>query len=273
MNAGAPIVGNRPLSDKSRLDARLAALASAGVSGAEGRRLVAPDADGLLARILNEIDETPMPRKLDFVFGDRVLSCDATGRRLLRVHPDAAQDGADWGAIADTEIDASDASALASLRQLLLGLCDGRTDVMVRTGPLGRMVEPGEFGVAARKLFEAWDLQDNRPTSDEPAAALRAFVAAAGDLADAWSLAENGAIAETGGDASAFEAAGVADPFGLDAFSGEDGDMPALIALGPRQRAEQSLVLGRWRDVECALVIKEADLAAVMALWRRTIGP
>ncbi|MCR8725020.1 hypothetical protein [Frigidibacter sp. ROC022] len=173
--------------DLHRIERKLTRLASApGPIMAEGR--LVGSGTGLLAALLNEIDETVLARRLGFTTDTGLrLFCDVYGRRLLALRPPVPE-GVETLPGAETLIDkplgALDAQGMAQLRTIFETVLNGATRLFASSSELPGGRNPAVLGTAASTLAAAWDLTlDAAPPAGPP---LELFHSAAAPLALAW---------------------------------------------------------------------------------------
>jgi hypothetical protein len=259
------------VSDDKRLRDKLDKLAAEDAAGGPRRLRAGPD--GSLTRaILEEIDETILPRTLAFRAPDgSTLSLEVANRRLLGIARDPAARGELPGLLAPDDDD-----ALAAVAEALARFADGAGALTVTAGPLARQTGPGGLGRSAAALAQALGLRmyDAPRTVAVPDPA-QGFEAGLARLAHA--MAE-----VTGSDPHA--------PSGPDAeavgrLAGLGGDALARIAegLGPEAlraghflllaAGDEALFLGQKAAGRAVVALLPADHAgAVAALWGATRG-
>ena len=240
-------------------------LASPAAPGAV-RRLAADDAEGLMAAILCEVDETMLGRELDFRNGrGETVGLDVLGRRLLRVRAIAPADrAAPFPGLAGTPLADPQAPAAAALRALLAEFVAGSDSLTVTARKLARRPQSADLGCAPQALAEAWGLvlRDDGPEG------IAGFIAACDALADAWLALENRAPSARSGDPAlaarlaAIAAAGIALP---------ERNAPGCIVLdGPG--GAQLLLYGRDGGQEVLMAFPADRLEAVLDAWQRALG-
>lgn len=261
--------------DLHRIERKLTRLAAApGPAMAEGR-LVA-SGPGLLAALLNELDETVLARRLGFTTdtGQR-LYCDVYGRRLLALRPPlpasaAGVPGAE--ALIDTPLGALDDDGMARLRALFEAFLAGASRLYAISADLPEERNPAVLGTAASTLAAAWELTlDAEPPAGPP---LDLFQSAVAPLALAWLRVADRTADKWGGAPD-----GVAR---LTRFAAET--RTSLLAPDPDPTAgPRFTILGRQGDAghlviaqdgltALVLLVPAERRAQIIALWRQVAG-
>lgn len=270
MNTGANgMTDNR---DFERLTRKLKRLAdTAGSIGAERRQVA--EAPHLLAGLLTEVDETVLPRRLEFTTErGEALAFDAYGRRLLALRgswPNAVN----W---TDRPLGRLSGDEMAALRPVLEDRLSGASRLFVKTSPLPERRDPAASGPAAEVLAEAWDL-----TLDPGIGACRtpldALLSGLDDPARAWLRVEDRTATAWGGPrdgvARLTRMAAETLPGLRDVVRGAEADADihgcVILGSGPQDRAVALAMDGRN-----SLIVQVApgDLAGVSRVWRGLAG-
>ncbi|MEO0654194.1 MAG: hypothetical protein AAFY77_04935 [Pseudomonadota bacterium] len=246
------------MSEKATLEQKLNRLTASGVAAGGARALTGPP-ETLLHLILREIDDIVLPRVLHLdIAGGRNVSCEVTSRRLLRV---LGKVGGAAGKLDGTALAADDAETVAKLRAYLEAAIGKSTAVAATHKMLERSVEPGEMGISALALAEAWGMPLDGGASRDARAVVEDLAAHAGDAVLAWHV-EGG---DAGGD-PALIATLKELPLGPDGGLLASTPGPALSLV---QRADGSvLVVGRQGATGFALAAQPAAKDALVARWR-----
>ncbi|MCU0856599.1 MAG: hypothetical protein MUF63_17495, partial [Rhodobacteraceae bacterium] len=254
------------MSDDKRLRDKLDKLAAEDAAGAPRRLRAGPD--GSLARaILEEIDETILPRTLAFRAPDAsTLSLEVANRRLLGIVQDPAARGELPGLLPP-----DDDAALAAVAEALARFADDAGELTVTAGPLARATGPGGFGRSAAALAQALGLRmydAPRPVAaPDPAQGFEAGLAklaqAVAEVSGSDPHAPSGPDAEAVGRLAALggEAlARIAEGLGPEALR---AGRFLLLAAG-----DEALCLGQKAAGRAVVALLPADHAgAVAALW------
>ena len=265
------------MSEDKRLRDKLGKLAAED-DGAGPRRLPAgPDGD-LTRAILEEIDETILPRTLDFSAPDgSTLTLEVARRRLLAIaaHPDAPADGPERDRLL-APLSPDDDAALAAVADAIARFAGAAAHLTVAVAPLSRPAGAGPLGRSAAAIagMLGITLYDAAPQVEMPDPA-KGFGAGLARLAHAVAEvagAEPGPA--TGPDADAVGRLSALTP---DAFArladalGPEGDRVGrflVLSAGP-----EALFLGQTEPGRAVVALLPADHAgAAAALWTATRG-
>jgi hypothetical protein len=259
------------VSDDRRLRNKLDKLAAE--DGGAGPRLLSPTTDGGLTRaILEEIDETILPRTLEFRAPDgSALSLEVANRRLLGIAgpPDGPEGEAHLAPLPP-----DDDAALARVADALARFAGSAASLTVAAAPLSRAAGAGTLGRSAAAIAEVLGLTlyDTAPRVEMPDPA-KGFGAGLARLALAMaevSGSEPGPA--TGHDA---EAVGRLSALTPDAFA------RLVEALGPEagrpgrflvlSTGQEALFLGQTEAGRAIVALLPDDHAgAAAALWTAT---
>ncbi len=247
-----------------RLVRRLRRLAEPARFAADGRRIISKPGVDPLAAMVAEIDETILPRRLEFRAGGATLACIARSGRLLELValPAAA------AAAGPVSLDGLDKAGMATLRQSFAALAAAAGEVTVGSFPLDDGPAPGSYGTAATALAAAWGLDlDAAPAVRAP---LDTLFGACGPVAAAWSRLSAGRIAAAGGPPEAqrqlAEVAADAPEAGRPV-----GESPRCLVLGGEDRSA-ALVIAEDGGERLLMLMQSRDLSRVAAAWRQAVG-
>ena len=269
------------MSEKATLEQRLVRLASSGIAGPGGRIVRAPGDGALLPRLLSEIAEAVMPRRMRLsAGGGRSITLAAANGRLLEVETaDIPGDFADLVGEAFDGGNVGDAEALKAMFEALIGDED---TLLVRQEAMDIALDPLHAGVSAEALAEAWQMpfavEDSPDGDDFGAIAIDAFLAATQGEVTAWLM--------TGPETPESEGAG--DPDAVEDLAGfaearrESGEAAKQVAEA-KGEPWSFLVLHRSTDAREVTVIVAVDgillylalpqdkLAKVADAWRAAV--
>ena len=233
------------MNDRGSLERRLAQLASAGVAGRSGRVLRAWSQDGLPRRLLREIDETIMPRRLTFTAADRgsLVVRAANGRILMIEALDGKKKMLRHQELLDRALDPEEDGLAEALKEVFEALCGKLSEAEVSHEAVPTDFDPEYAGVSVRALAEAWGTPFAQDTPREPADVLDSFVSSTQDATTAWVIFGADGDAENAGDPDRVE---------------------ELIAFAEARRETGQAPLSRWIDPGepwTLLFVKRAEAA------------
>lgn len=250
------------MSDFARLEDKLAKLSQRERVAGEGRRLRGASPEARLAALVDEIDETILPRRLSFaVEGGATVHLAVANRRLQALvgpAPDLPQ-GDHKGVVDQPLQDAGDAG-VADLKDLLLSVFKGEGAVSIHSArPTGGGF-PSDVGVPSNILARAWAVSEVEDTQLSPDEILTKFLKGLGDDALAWLKIQGENVTDQGGDTGAAEALGEQAALFLDGYFGK------FEALFPNEAgACATLIAPVKRDGAAALFVEIGDVSAFVA--------
>ena len=234
------------------------------------RRLSAPDARGLLANLLREVDETILPRRMDVETGGQVVAhLHVAARRLVHLTLPGPQISGVGG------LKAPDQIAMMFANQLLTVLT-GATELTLRLSRLAPDPNAANTGCSARRLAGAASLEIG-PTNHQDAA--RDFFAALGRYSIAWLTLDPDGV-PIAGDGSEIQIARLSEMAQQD-LDDLDWQLERTI---PHPGAPGCLLLNYSDDVGFCLLYGRSDVGGFMAvlpaqavpkiqpLWRQYFG-
>ncbi|MEL6167787.1 MAG: hypothetical protein AAFR35_03800 [Pseudomonadota bacterium] len=264
------------MGDDLPLDGLLTKLASAGLSGPGPRIIARLGGADPLAAILSEIDETVLPRTLDFsTDAGRRVHCDVVGRRLLKVSDIVSPSPLPGqAALLGADLDASQGDAGDRLRAMFLGAMQGADILSVEAHMLGRDVAPGEVGISAALLADMWGFALDPDPPTDAAAVLGGFLSAIEQNVQAG-IWMHGEEADSFGEEATLARLG--PPVDLDAAAGElvaariDPLEPAPL-LATRMSGGDVRVIARFGDQVLVLLVNADAEADIAQHWRCLTG-
>ena len=186
------------VNDIDRLKDMIAKLRGRERAPGEPRRLRGDDANALLGALLQEADETILPRKLWFIMdGREPLILAVANRRLQGVlaPTPAALSDFEKKPLKDPEAD-----WVTALKAALLDHFEGGGSVKLRSERLGDDDLGSDAGVAVPRLIRAWGLEPSKPVQATPGDQLAGFLKAIADEAEATLRIEaEDVVEQTGG--------------------------------------------------------------------------
>ena len=173
---------------KATLEQRLLRLASAGIAGPAGQMLRAPGPGAILSRLLSEVDETILPRRVHVNgAGGGPVTFSAANGRLLRI--EAAVVEGDFDDLVNTEFDGSDLVIAERLKGLFEAILDGGDTMTIRREAEAGELDPGRAGLSAATLAEAWDTPlGTHVRAGEAGDSIDTFLGGIQDIVTAWML-------------------------------------------------------------------------------------
>ncbi|MEM1064287.1 MAG: hypothetical protein AAGJ74_02195 [Pseudomonadota bacterium] len=250
------------MNDKASLEAKLAAVAEAGLPGAKGRALRGDSHTALMAAVLREIDALVLPRTLTIDgAGGRRIRCEVTGRRLLRVYGDA---GGAHRTLEGRDLDGGEDTLAGELGAYFEAAFGDLREIHARVSPLEREVGPADPGISAGALADAWGLTLAGPIAD--GAVIDSFLAELGEATQAWRL--------IGGD----DCASAGDSAALDRLEGmaaeallppDDSGVMTALALSD---GGDTVIAARADGMTLLAALPPGSATHAAAVWRRVAG-
>jgi hypothetical protein len=260
------------VSDERRLRDKLEKLAAEGTGDGAARRLEASGERDMLRAILEEVDETMLPRTLIFRADDgAILRLEAANRRLLGV-ADVTRET--HGSAMLPLLAPDDDGALATVASVLRSFATGRTGLTVTVAPLARGSGPGNRGRAANAVGAALGLElyrsDARLSTSDSAQGFDAGLARAA-LA-IMEISGGQPLPAGGSDPSAVARLAKFDREALAPFAevlGPAGGGGFLLLMGE----VEALFIGEKPSGSTVVALLPAERAgAVAALWQGAAG-
>lgn len=262
------------MSDERRLSDRAGKLASAYRPPAGPRELAVSAEGDVLGAVLREIDETVLPRSVQFLRGKASIRVSAANRRLISV--DAAEPDDDIPAkarVIGQVLTRPDISLLGQLREVLTTTLSGK-------GPLSVLVDPptsdrADFaaGTTAASLASAWGVEllaDGADGAEASGRPLDAFFTVAPSLARAWVRLTSGSVTTRGGEpklaGKLSDFAASSDMADLDLAPSEN-DL-RLVAIGRAPDEGDCLLFLADKQDSALLLVPAEALETVRTSWR-----
>lgn len=267
---------------RGKLEERLQKLAAAGVAGPGGRALRSVSQAVLLRRILDEIGETVLPRRLRLSAGeDRAVVLTAANGRLLRIEGveggGALGDAA--GEVSGRPFEPADVSLAEPLRALFLALARGVDTVMIRHEAFDNALDPERAGLSAEALADAWGIAGTADGATPAADAIDDFLARSQDLVSAWLLTSVAAPdSEGAGDQDRVEelsafAEARRETGEVARMAGLAGGAPwSVLMLHRARRAPDATVAVAAGDILLYVTIPHDRLGDLADRWRLAVG-
>ena len=187
------------VTDFSRLEAMLAKLGARERAPGEGRKLKGNDADGLIAALVTEIDETILPRRLSLHLDSDVVHLAVANRRLQALLAPAPS--ADGGAeLAGKPLPDAEDPNVPALREVLARVFAAGGPIAIKTRRL-ETTFGSDIGVPANLLGRAWGVDGVvQPKALSPEEVLSQFLDGLGDQGVAWLRIKGEEVTDQGGD-------------------------------------------------------------------------
>lgn len=149
------------MSDTQRLEDKIAKLNAAGLGvTASGREIKAPDSDGFVRAILNEIEEIILARELLFENSSgETLGLKVVNRRLLRVSNQSDEKLTRLAApILEQDFSQESGLLISGLFDFLTEFLKDTSKLIVSTKKLEQVPNPADIGCSPEALAQAWSL-------------------------------------------------------------------------------------------------------------------
>ena len=261
------------VNDFARLQEKIAKLRDRERAPGDGRALRAPDANGLLAALLQEIDETILARRMTLTLkGGRSVSLAVANRRLQGVLAPAPSG---LSAVAGVALKGAEDDAAQTIRTGLQDLFEGGGSVPVLAVRLGKDDLGSDAGVAAVLLGRAWSVDIAPKGPADPGEVIGTFLASLGEAARCWLRIEGeDIVAQSGAEADQARLADTA-AFFLDAYLNRR-DSVVGVARGPKMVAleagENALVFIDGEGHSAFVTASAGALGRIAALWQAAQG-
>ncbi len=270
-----------PVSDEERLFAQLRKLAGPPESRARaGRRLEISAPGGALRAVLREIDETVLPRELDFVTDrGRRFRLEVANRRLFRLRemaPPALAAAAEE--VLERPLSAAEPALLEALgRALEAALADAESLFVAASRDSGSL-PAGVAGCASETLAAVWGISLATPAPGIDSDLIDRFVESCAPMASGTVVIDRLGVAQKIGRAEALdelERLACAEPDFLRRRL--DGCFPAarrpayLSALDAGPGGE-TLFYGAGAGVQMFMSVPTERRAEILATWKRLAG-
>ena len=261
------------MSEFERLKDMIAKLRAKGQQGAGGRGLSGADAAGRLAALLQEVNETILPRRLILRWDDGDgIQLAVANRRLQGVLAPSA--GA-LGALAGQPLSDPEEAVTQKVRDALLDLLDKAEGAQIQSVHLGQDDLGSDAGLSAEALLREWGLADRANGGTGKSDALPAFLAAMSKSAIAWLSVEGEDVADQHGDEADIARLGESAAYLLDAYlNGKDalfgGDTgPCAFAVSS---ADQGVFFADTGTHTVFVLTAPDRLVEAATAWRTSFG-
>ena len=264
------------MSDFSRLEDKLAKLRQRERAPGEARKLRGADADGLLAAIVAEIDETILPRHLSFALDENSAIHISVANRRLQALLSPAPKGID-AALVDQELpDADDPKVLAlgvGLRKVL-----GEADSLTVSGTRPKSLFASDIGVPTTQLTRVWGISTDEAATIDPAELLGKYLTTITAEVNAWLRIEGEAVTDQGGDSDAVADLGEKAALFLDGyFSKFDTAFPEPsdscgTVISPASDKAAALFFIEYGELSALISAKPDKVLALASRWQKLIA-
>lgn len=261
------------MTDFARLKDKLAKLSERERVAGEGRRLRGTSPEALLAALVEEVDETILPRRLSFAIeGGKTIHLAVANRRLQALVGPASDLPA---ALVDQPLQNAEDQQVADLKEVLLKAFGGVGAVSIHSArPTGGGF-PSDVGVPSNILARVWGVSEASEEQLDPDDLMKDFLAGLGDDVVAWLRIQGEDITDQGGDAAALDALGEQAALFLDVYFGkfevlfpnEAGACATLI--GPMDEKGTAALFVEIGDVSAFIAAKANRAVALAAVWQR----
>lgn len=268
------------MSEFKRLEDKLQKLAERERGKPGPRTLAASDGEALLTRIILELDEVILPRRVNFKTpAGAVVSFAVASRRLqafLAPVPEAASSIANLAGIA---FGAGDDETLGRLKDALLAVLGDANEVTVwaeRQKPESSF--PAESGVPVAGLARSWglSLEDLADAAPDPLEALARFLGHATPATAAWLRIDGEDVSGSGGDHAAIARLGEGLGGFLDTFFQKRSALalhegtPTCLAV-ETQGSDHVVVLAHNVAAMAVLLVPTPQAADVLGHWQASL--
>lgn len=261
------------MSEFARLEEKLAKLRYRERAPGEGRKLRGAGADGLLAAIVTEIDETILPRRLTFDLPEGAVHLAVANRRLqalLGPAPASVPETLVGQKLPDVE-----EPAVAELGTVLKTLLADAEAVGVSAKRLSENFG-SDIGVPAEHLPRVWSVKAKNALS--PTETLEAFLSGLDAKAVAWLRIEGEEVTGQGGDEAVVSALGEQAAVFLDGYFGKFETAfrhPSLACgtlISPGDAARTGLFFIEIDAISAILSASTADILGIATTWQRLVA-
>ena len=263
------------MDDFSRLEAKLAKLRQRGKAPGEGRS-IRGEPDRLLAAVVGEIDETILPRDIQFASDDASFSIAVANRRLQALTSARPAQQAAAELVGKAITDDEDPSLL-ELRDVLADLLSKGGVWKIASQRQSGDGFPSDVGVPSGPLARAWQIAPVGDTRANPGVALDEFLGELDGRASAWLLIEGEEVKKQSGSEDVVAGLGDHAALFLDGyfskkdllFQGETGPS-GLVFAGA---GDDDAVLFLDCEASMAFVLsKSKDIATLAQQWQARVA-
>ncbi|WP_160765438.1 hypothetical protein [Kangsaoukella pontilimi] len=257
------------MNDFARLEQKIGKLRDRERAPGDGRALRAADGPGLLAALLQEIDEIILPRRVTLTLANGTsINLAVSNRRLqgvLAPAPDALSK------VAGVALKGAEDDAAAGIKAGLAKLFEGGGSVGLIATRLGDDDLGSDAGVSASLLARAWSIDLGPAGPADPGEVITRFLGEIGNAASCWLKIEGEDIVEqSGGEADLAQLADTA-AFFLDAYLNKrdslvgHGRGAKLVTLESESRA---LIFVDGEGHSAFVTAPAGGLARIVSLWQ-----
>ena len=260
------------MDDFTRLEKKLAKLRQRERALGE-KRVVRGATEKLLAAILAEVDETILPRRLNFILsGGSTLHFAVANRRLQALlAPAPTTEGA--AQLAGRALKDADDPNLAALQTVVLATLNSNDAMTITSERQSGGGFPSDVGVPVGQVVRAWNIPEDSEDAATSEAILKDFITALGNRVLAWLRIDGEEVADQGGEAELLSNIGEHAAVFLDGyfsrrdqlFQGETGPV-ALVLSGDVK--VPSLVFLDGGDAMAFLSVPAESSADVARDWQ-----
>lgn len=264
------------MSDFARLEAVLAKLGGRERTPGEGRKLKGLDAEGLLAALVTEIDETILPRRLTLATGEAELHIAVANRRLQALlAPAPAVDGAE--ALAGQPLPDAEDPGVPALKEVLL-------NAFAKAGPVtvqGRRLDvpfASDIGVPANLLARAWATGEAATLKAlSPEEAMTAFLEGLGERVS-WLRINGEEVADQGGSEDRLAMLGEQAAIFLDGYFAKfevlfDATAPACgTVIAPADSVGEAMFFVEYAEESAFLAAPPTEMPGIAQAWQALVA-
>ncbi len=257
------------MDDFTRLEQKLAKLRQRERASGE-KRVIRGTPEKLLARILAEVDETILPRRVSFALADGTALHFAVANRRLQAFLAPAEGAAE---LAGKALKDADDPNLAALKVAILAALKSADALTISTQRQSGGGFPSDVGVPVGQVARAWNIAEAAEDDATPEAMLAEFIESLGDRVHAWLRIDGEEVADRGGEPALLRAIGEQAAVFLDGYfakrdqlyQGEAG--PAALVLNSDGKAPSLVFLDCGAALAFLAVSAEAS-AEVAGDWQ-----
>lgn len=264
------------MSDYARLEEKLTKLRGRERAPGEARKLRGADAAGRLAALIEEIDETILPRRLTLTAADDIAVHLAVANRKLQamIAPAPPVEGA--SDIVDKPLPDAEDPTVPALRAVLERVLSGADTVAVSAVRL-KAVFGSDVGVPAGVLARAWNLSRASSGERSPEEVLDGFVKDLGRAARAWLRINGEEVVGQGGGEARLERLGEQAAVFLDGYFGKfdslfpEDALSCATVIAARGNAGDAVLYIEYGEVSAFIAADPARVAAMAARWQSLV--
>ena len=262
------------MNDFARLEEKLSKLRQRERAPGEGRKLKGADASTRLAALVDEIDETILPRRLTLTLDGAVLHLAVANRRLqaMLAPAPAIEGAADLAGVALPDVEDAHVPALRTVLDQILAL----PGPVAMTARRLDVAFASDIGIPANLLGRAWGVEDVGQTEAlAPSELMRKFLDDLGDDALAWLRIEGEEVADQRGDPERIASLGEQAAIFLDGyFSKFEALFPAeakacgtLVSAG----AGEAMLFVEIGEISAFVVAEPSRIVSIAQGWQALV--